>query len=474
MTATNNFVFDNRPDDIDSTELELEGTLPAGLRGRFLANGPGRNEINGQKLHPFDAYGRILSAEIDGGSVRLMGKHVQTPLLAQELGQQRMVQRRAFMNKPGRWSNLFDLNLANSCMHNIYPFAGRLMASQDPGQFILDPETLAVTGRFDCGGLLKKGMTATPMARVDPASGHLVLWLQKPGPKSTITIVELDESLAVVQQKTCKVPPGLMHDVAFTSDYYVMSRFAGLDVLKVLWGAAPVASAFKFGDGIARLYLVPRRGGETLEIPLPPRAHFHYFNAFQQDGDVVVDTIGYPGPVTFHALYPDGERERAGVANTESPVGEVVRYRISLDDMSVQERVMPGIVCEAPEVNGAVRGGPYRYGYAAARTDDISPMDPATYAWFSGIGKLDFEKNEPTVWAAAAGCSCSPPAFVPDPEREGEDAGFLLSWIQSPEEKRASLAVFDAQDLSGGPIARAHHPDLFGFISHTSFLDTSA
>jgi carotenoid cleavage dioxygenase len=197
--------------------------------------------------------------------------------------------------------------------------------------------------------------------------------------------------------------------------------------------------------------------------------HFHFFNAFEEDGSVVVDTIGYPGQVTFSSLFPDGERERVGLPRTETPVPEVVRYRISLETLHVEERVMPGIACEAPEVNRAVRGRPYRYGYASARTDKDVTIDPGAYVWFGGVGKLDFEQNEAEVWEAPAGSSCSPPAFVPDPERSGEDAGFLLSWIQDPEEGRSSLAVFDAQDLERGPVALAQVPELLGLISHTSF-----
>ena len=88
-------------------------------------------------------------------------------------------------------------------------------------------------------------------------------------------------------------------------------------------------------------------------------------------------------------------------------------------------------------------------------------------------GSDDFEQNAAEVWEAPAGCTCGPPAFVPDPSRSGEDAGFLLSWIQDPGKGRSSLAVFDAQAFANGPIAQAHHPELFGAISHTSFLDES-
>lgn len=57
--------------------------------------------------------------------------------------------------------------------------------------------------------------------------------------------------------------------------------------------------------------------------------HFHFFNAFEEDGSVVLDTIGCPGQVTFSTLFDEGEREKVGLPRVETPVPEVVRYRIS-------------------------------------------------------------------------------------------------------------------------------------------------
>jgi len=62
----------------------------------------------------------------------------------------------------------------------------------------------------------------------------------------------------------------------------------------VLWGAAPVFSAIQFNEKTPVLHLIPRRGGKPLTVPLPKRMHSHFFNAFEEDGSVVVDTIGYP------------------------------------------------------------------------------------------------------------------------------------------------------------------------------------
>lgn len=468
-TQPNQFIFEDRPRQLPETSLRIEGTIPGAVKGRFLFNGAGQMRIGGRQLHAFDAYGRVVCVSLGPDEAVLQGHHVTTPLYAEELETNQVTKRRLYANKPSRWSNLFDLDLGNSCNHNVYAFGPHVIASQDPGHFILDERSLEVEKPFDCGGLHKRGMNMTPMPRVDPATGRLVLWLQKPGPKDQFIFAEVDEKLKVAHQRSCKLPAGLRHDIAFTDDYYIVTRFAGLNVPKVLWGASPVFGAVTFNGKTSVLHLVPRRDGKPREVLLPDRMHFHYFNAFQEDGAVVLDTIGYRGGVTFSRLLPDDAREKIGVDSKPTPVPEVVRYRIDTETLEVDERVMPGIACEAPEINPAYRGRPHRYGYASAKTSRDDSFDEGAYIWFGGVAKLDFQDGRASVWSAPAGATASPPAFVADPERSGEDAGYLLSWVQDPRERRSCLVILDAQNLAQGPVAKVHHDELFGLISHVSW-----
>ena len=473
MSANPSFIFESRPDDVAPQALRIEGTMPGAVRGRYCIIGPGRSEIGGQPLHVFDSFGRVLAARLGGDAATLTSRHVRTPLLEAELAAGRMLQRRLFANKPARWSNLFDLDLANGCNHNVYRFGQHLIAAQDPGHFLLDPETLATLGPLECDGLYQKGTNGTPMARVDPATGRLVLWLQKPGLKDKVTFVELDERLSVAARRTCKLPSGLLHDVAFTRGHYVVTRFAELNPLKALWGARPIFEALKFTDKTALLHLVPRGEGAPRPVMLPARTHFHYFNAFEDDGAVVVDTIAYAGAVSFSAFIPEATRKASGLPVTPTALPQVIRYRIALDTLAIDERVMPGIACELPEVNPGVRGRSYRFAYACAKTERDVSLDPGAFPWFGGVGKLDFEANAATVWQAPAGATCSAPVFVADPDRSGEDAGFVLSWVQRPTERTSSLVILDAQRIEAGPVAQAHYGDLLGGLSHACFLPAS-
>ena len=467
--ASHQFVFEDRPGPLAATELSIEGALPAAVCGRLLFNGTGQLKLGDEQLHLFDGYGRVVCTTFSGNGARLQGQPLTTPLYRDERERGRLLKRRLFANKPSRWSNLFDLDLGNPCNHNVIAFGRHVMATQDPGYLLLDPASLDVARSFDCGGLHRKGMNLTPMPRVDPASGRLVLWLQKPGPKDHFVFAEVSPELEVAHRVSCQLPPGLRHDIAFTRDYYVVVRFAELEVLKVLWGAAPVFNAVKFGKHTSILHLVPRQGGAPLAVQLPDRMHFHFFNAFQDGDEVVVDVAGYKGGVTFARFLPDAARERIGIDGAPTPLPEVVRYRIDPKTLGVTERVVAGVACEVPEINPAFRGRAHRYGYATAKTGGDDTYDAGAYPWFGGIATLDFQENVASLWNAPPGSCASPPSFVPDPDRQGEDAGFLLSWVQAPRERRASLVVLDAQHLERGPVAQAHYPDLLGFISHTSW-----
>ncbi len=465
------FLFENRPNDAARTQVTVEGSLPEGLRGTFLFIGPGRTELNGKRLHLFDGYGRVVATTLTPRGVEVYGKHVRTKALTEDLRAGTLTSRRAFTNKSARWSNLMNLDFGNNCVHNVCAFAGHVIAAQDPGYLLLDACTLEVDGTLDFDGLQTRGVSATPMPRVDPSSGRLVAWFVKPGLRDTVTVAELDPDLSVAKRVSCPMPAGgLMHDIAFSNRYYLMMRFGELSLPKALWGSATLFGSLKFRPQTPVLYLVPRAGGEPVTVPLPARTHFHFFNAFEEDDTLVVDTVGYSGAVDFSSLSSEADRAQPRSAVNVTPTPEVVRYRINLNTYELDERLMPGAACEAPALNPTLRGRAYRYGYAPAGPAAGTVRDPGGYFWFSSLGKLDFETNTIERWHAPEGSVCSAAAFVDDPDRAAEDGGWVLSWVQDTDNRRSSLLVFDAQRITDGPIATCQHPDLFGLVSHVDFL----
>jgi carotenoid cleavage dioxygenase-like enzyme len=72
-------IFDSLPDEHDYVVDEVEGALPAGLRGTLYRNGPGINEVGGRPFaHLFDGHGMISQFMLDGRTVRYRNRFVRT------------------------------------------------------------------------------------------------------------------------------------------------------------------------------------------------------------------------------------------------------------------------------------------------------------------------------------------------------------------------------------------------------------
>ncbi|MEE8434511.1 MAG: carotenoid oxygenase family protein [bacterium] len=463
-------IFEDLQDDVD-TELIVEGALPDGFAGTFYAIGGAGTRIGNTVLHTFDAHGRVTAARIENGKASLRARMVKTPLYEAERAAGAMVKRRVFTNKPGRWSNLFNLDIGNNCMHNVVSWGEHLVAAQDPGFFLIDPVSLETRGPAPIRP--RKGATFTPMVRRDPRTGWHVLFEQRPGRRDVLIVRELDDAFSVKKEHTFKLPRGatLLHDITFTDRFYIVAQLGSLSLPKILWGARPLFEALTFDPkATPTLYLLPREGGNPIAIPLPGgRTHFHFWNAFDEDNHVHVDAIGYEGAVRFSSAYPSATRESLGVKFSPTPTPSNRRYVIDLDTQTASAEALTDLPAEPPEIRPDRRGGRYRFGWAPTRGGAGDEEDAGAYPWFHGLARHDFEARSTQVWDAGPRAYVSPVSFVPRKDGTGEDDGWIVAWIQDAANRSASLGVFDARNISTGPIAQLRAPAMVGMISHVTF-----
>lgn len=471
------YVFTTVTEPADA-ELRVEGELPPGLDGTFYAIGGTGNRVGDARIHGFDAHGRVTAFRLQAGKTpSLRARMVDTPLWRTERERQEVVKRRIFTNKPARWSNLLDVDLGNNAWHNVVPWGDAVVATNDPGFFLLDPETLDTRGPAPLAP--KKGATFTPMPRRDPSTGRLVVFEERPGPRDTLIVRELDERFAVVSEKTYKLPRGaaVFHDVAFTERFYVVVQWSSVALPQVLWGARPFSEALRFSPSeTPTAHLLPRAGGPPISVPLPGgRLHFHFWNAFERDGKLLLDAIGYAGRVSFAGLYPPEARAALGVRMAPSPRSASVRYTIDPVTGTARDEPLTDVNAEAPEVRADRRGRPYRYGWAPTRGGAGDEEDPDGYLFFHALARHDFDTRQVTTWDAGPHAFVSPAAFVARPQGDVEDDGWVLAVVQDARERRSTLAVFDARHVARGPLARLHAPvdvGLVGMISHVSFASS--
>ena len=131
-------------DEVTETRLEVTGTIPPELKGRYLRNGA--NPESGVTPHWFLGNGMIHGVELNDGRANwYRNRYVRTPLLSD-----------------GDHSDGVDERAKSLANTHIIGHAGRILALEEGHwPFELTPE-LDTVGPYTFGGRLETGMTAHP------------------------------------------------------------------------------------------------------------------------------------------------------------------------------------------------------------------------------------------------------------------------------------------------------------------------
>jgi beta,beta-carotene 9',10'-dioxygenase len=187
-----------------------------------------------------------------------------------------------------------------------------------------------------------------------------------------------------------------------------------------------------------------------------PRFSFHHVNAFERDGELILDMVAYDDATIVDSFYMD--RLRAAPPS-ESSYGKLLRYRVGLDSGDVREEQLSDEILELPRIDYRERNGrPYRYVYAAGSHEDGDAPD-----FIDQLVKVDVETGEAHRWFES-GSYPGEPVFVPAPQPDrAEDDGVLLSVVLDSRSAASYLLVLDAANLEELGRARVPHHIPFGF-----------
>lgn len=462
-----NAVMCARPGDLDLRveASRIEGALPAALRGgRLLSNGPGWTRIGGRLAHPFDGHGYLREFAFQpDGSLRLRARFVQTPAYQSEARAQRITHRGLATNLGDRfWQNYKTSegvrHVANT---TVVPWRGRLLLGWEGGApYAMDADSLETLGEETFGGALAGEATLAHMKH-DAALGRLVTCGVKMGRTTTLTLREFDADGALVDTRVATMPAMLFaHDFVVTPHWYLLAgnplKLKPLEFAKAMAGASTLLDAIRTDPSAPGVvHMIPRgREGAVRTVTLPGGAFVvHYGAAFERDGAVHLDAclferfefggeFGFRGPhADLDPTLPD-RREPQRL------------YRITIADGASRgswRRLAPHGI-DFPRVHPAHEGRETPALFGASRAD-LRYSDP-----FDSVVRVDLTDPErpPSLWTAPGDVFVGEPIFAPSPERD--DAGHVLVILSDGVETRTTLAVFDASNLSRGPVAQAPLP----------------
>lgn len=449
--------FQTLPDEHDYRVDEIDGVVPAALRGTLFRNGSGRNELAGQWFaHWFDGDGMISKIRFDDTGIHYRNRYVATQNYLDETRAGRIVHRGFGKMRPlGPLGNAFrqPANVSNT---SVVMQGDRLLSLWEGGPpTALDPATLGTRGIEDFGGVLK-AFSAHP--KIDPDTGELFNFGIDYGAKTTLTPYRIDRGILTRLPPVVLPYPVMNHDFVLTARYLVFCLGPILvHPLKFLLGFRSFDGALQWdGSRPTRILLVPRDGrgdgrGGPRWIETDAFFQFHFANGFEEDGSLVLDLARYPDYDTI------GEALRTywRSAWPSRGMAALTRLRVDLATGKVESRTFAtGTANEFPTINPAHTGKRHRYAYIANNPAQCE------LGLQQRISRVDFETGAVSSHEFGPAGYVGEPLFVPTGRGGAEDDGVVLVMAFNAADRRTEIVGLDARDIAARPMFTArlkHH-----------------
>ncbi len=437
----------------ESYPLEAStGKIPEWIRGSYYLNGPARfrrGEL--QYRHWLDGDGMVRAMHFDEDGVRFISRWVKTRKLQEEEAQERAVYRTfgtSFKEDLLRRGVMLEPPVNVS----VYTLGPRLLAFAEQSiPFELDPRTLETRGEFDFGGRLNEVSPFAAHAKLDPASEAMVNFgISFSATHPQLYIYEFDPAGSLTGRRRFRLDaPHTNHDFAITSRFALFflspleldfGRFwgEGLSVMEALSWRREKESC---------IFAVPR-----VNCDLPPFrisrevGHcLHLINAYEAGDRLYLDLLEFENPI-----YPQYQPVPDFYQTVDA--GRPTRYVIDVRKGSLLEcrRMQYDRSPDFPSVDSRKVGRPYTDFWMLG----ISNSGRPGRKFFDQLVRGSWEAGDADdIYQSAKGVYLGgEPVHVPHPE--DQSAGAIIIQEFQADTDQMSFLIFDAEQVSAGPVAR--------------------
>ena len=460
--------FQELPREHGFEPLRVEGRLPEDLVGTVYRVGPASFSAFGQRYgHWFDGEGAISAVRLREGGALGAARFIETRHRAHERREGRMMYLRYGTIAPGGPLQRMRVPVHNAANTALLQWQDRLFALHEQSRPTeLYPPTLVTLGETDLRGVVRKSFSAHPR-RVPQRRATYNFGTRFGARGMKLDLYELPDVGPARCLGTLSLPTqSLIHDFIATPRYLVfLVPPLKINLLRTFLGLGAIGHNMEFDSSRGtEVIVVPiEEPGHPVRFTVDPFFQWHFANAFEEQGEIVLDIVRY-SDFDINLLlgeFVTGQMERA-------PTGLLHRLRLDLVRRRLSAEQRWDVPCECPQISSEMAGRDGRYLYLLASSPEgvLGPPDL--------LAKVDHQTGRVETVSPGSGQYPSEPLFAPRRGATAEDDGYLLSLVYDSRRHASHLAVFDARRLSQGPVARAWFDHHIPFTVHGLWAPSSS
>jgi 8'-apo-carotenoid 13,14-cleaving dioxygenase len=412
--------------------LEVSGTIPADLDGRYIRIGPNpAAPANHASYHWFTGDGMVHGVRLKAGkALWYRNRWIKSNKVTEALGLPATLGPR---HGPSDTVNT-----------NVLGHAGETWALVEAGGYPVRINEELETIAFDpFGGTLKGGFTAHPHLDHDTGEMHAICY--EGTDLTTIRHVVVNADGKVRREEPIKVQDGpSIHDCMITKNFVIILDMPVTFSMKTLLAGHPFPYAWN-PDHKARVGLLPKEGtnDDVIWCDVAPCYVFHPCNAYEtEDGKVILDVCAHDTMFAESKIGPD------------SASVPFERWTIDPFARRVARAVVDSASQEFPRPNEALMGKAYRYAYAMALPDGFDAASPNQ----TKLYKHDLVAGTRQVHDFGASRLPGEFVFIPKAGGSAEDDGWLMGYVVDVDSQTTDLVIINAIAFEGPAQARITIP----------------
>ena len=429
--------------ELDVQDLEVvSGAIPPELSGAYMRNGPNPQFKPLYFSYPMDGDGMIHRVAFDNGRASYRNRFVLTDGLKAErrVGHAiygsftHPVKIDTTLLQPGDPPGPFK----DGAFINIIQHGGTLIALNEASPAYELTADLDTVGEWTAG--TGKALDLGAHNRMHPKTGELyTLAYEVMQPKVDFNVISPDGKIARSFSIDLAAPT-MIHDFVLTESQIVLFTCpAVFDLAAAKAGKSFLQWKPELGTRIA---LIALDGGAVRWLETDPFFVFHFANAFERGGQVVVDYVQHESLLLGYSAGPH-----------KAPT--LHRMTIELASGKIADAEISSLTTEFPRVNDALVALPTRYVYLPTLTSSLQQPNPPS-ATYNTMMKIDTETGtvvQHDLGNKIAGEAC----FIPR-GTGGEDDGWITFFAYDVASETSDLVLLDAKAVDGAPVALIRMP----------------